>query len=223
MLHDGLGSIAQWRDIPEQVATATGRSVLAYNRRGHGRSTPPLTGPHQTLWLEHEADVTLPQLLDNFDLGPVALVGHSDGASIALLHASRSDAVEAVVALATHTFVEPICAGGIAAMRADPGRLVKLLGRYHDDPAGVFEAWSGVWVTDDFGRWDCRERLASIVCPTWIVQGSDDEYATADQVLTTVAAIGSNATAEFVDECGHVMHHDQPAAVLKVIVRALAL
>ena len=221
MLHDGLGSIAQWRDVPSEVAERTGRRVVAYERPGHGTSTPVPVGPWPTRWLHHEAD-RLGDLLDVLGVERPFLVGHSDGGSIALIAAADGLDVAGVVAIAAHTWVEPICRSSIVEMRARTDAFVAGLARSHDHPAEVFEAWSGVWVSEDFGRWDLRPHLHRIEAPTVIAQGDADEYATAAMVTESVAAVGENARGVFVPGGRHILHHHDPDAVVDLITDAVA-
>lgn len=221
MLHDGLGSVAQWRDTPAAVADRIGVAVLAYNRPGHGRSKPVPAGPWPTLWLHEQAEL-LAALLDRLDIAEPFLVGHSDGASISLIHAASGAPCRGLVALAPHSFVEPVCVAAISAMRDEPSRLIRSLAPYHDDPAAVFEAWSGVWVSEEFGRWDIRDRLVSITCPTLVVQGDADDYATGDQLWSTVDAIGEPARGELLPGYGHLIHHQAVDVVVDLVASAYA-
>ena len=102
MLHDGLGSIAQWRDVPGRIADRLGVGVMAYDRPGHGASTPVPSGPWPADWLSHEAD-RLASLLRELEVQQPLLVGHSDGGSISLIHAATGGDVAGVVALAPHS------------------------------------------------------------------------------------------------------------------------
>lgn len=221
MLHDGLGSIAQWRETPAELADRTGVAVVAYNRPGHGGSTPVPTGPWPTLWL-HEQARLLAALLDRLGINDPFLVGHSDGGSISLIHAASGATVQGIVALAPHSFVESVCVSAISAMRADPARIIRSLNPYHADAAAVFEAWSGVWVSDDFGRWDIRSRLAAISCPTLVVQGDADDYATNVQLWSTVDAIGDAARGELLPGVGHLIHHQRVDVVVDLAASAFA-
>ena len=211
LLHDGLGSIGQWRDVPGELYRATGATVMAYERAGHGASTPPPDGPWPADWLHREADV-LGDLLDQLDIDAPTLVGHSDGGSIALIAAAHGRCRSAVV-LAAHTWVEDLCVGLIQQMRRHRERFTAPLARHHDAPDAVFEAWSGVWVSEDFAAWDIRPLVRSIECPVLVVQGTRDEYATDAQLVETAAAIGANAEMTRVDGGRHVLHHHGPEVV----------
>lgn len=216
LLHDGLGSISQWRDTPAQIAAATGVAVMAYERAGHGGSTPVPDGSWPTDWLHREAGV-FGELLQAMHIDHPLLVGHSDGGTTALLHAAGGGACRGVVALAAHTWVEKRCSDAIAGMRRRPDRFVTSLATHHDAPAELFEAWSSTWVSDAFATWDIRPMLASITVPALVVQGDRDEYATDAQLTETAAAIGTNATVMRVAGARHVIHHEEPAVVTALV------
>ncbi len=218
LLHDGLGSISQWRSVPRQVADRTGVGVLAYERAGHGASTPVPSGPWPPDWLHREAAV-LQRLLDHIGCDRPFVVGHSDGGSTALLHAvDAGTSIRGVLAIAAHTWVEDICRTSIIDMRDQTERFVAGLARHHDAPAEVFEAWSGVWVSEAFRRWDIRPDLGAIAVPTVIAQGTEDAYASASHVHLSVDAIGEQARGHFLDGLGHIAHHDDADAVVDLIV-----
>ena len=224
LLHDGLGSIGQWRTIPGRIAEEAGCTVLAYDRPGHGGSTPVPTGAWPADWLHREAD-RLDRLLTT--LGPQIdgrplLVGHSDGGSIVLLDAAaRPDRDRrGLVTLAAHTWVEQRCVDGIVDMVDQRASIVAGLAHHHQHPEAVFDAWSGVWLSQDFRPWDVRGDLAPISCPTLVAQGRLDEYATEAHVTDTADAIGANAEARLLDGVGHLLHHQDPDLVVSVVVEA---
>lgn len=217
-LHDGLGSVGQWRGVPADVARRSGLTVMAYDRPGHGASTPVPAGPWPADWLHREA-VRLRELVIAMDIDRPRLVGHSDGGSIALLHAAeRPEEVDRVMSLAAHSWVEQVCFDAIAGMAASPHRFVTGLARHHQHPEAVFEAWSGVWTSDAFRTWDIRAMLASVTAPTLVVQGEGDEYATDAQAIETANAIGANATCRLLPGLGHLLHHEDPALVADLVV-----
>jgi pimeloyl-ACP methyl ester carboxylesterase len=219
LLHDGLGSIGQWRDLPELIHDRLGETVLAYDRPGHGSSTPVPDGAWPVDWMQAQA-LLLGELLETLGLDAPLLVGHSDGGSVALLHAAwKPHRVRGVVALAPHSFVEPVCVDAIVTMRDEPGRWINGLDRHHDHPAAVFEAWSGGWTRPEFASWDIRAELASIATPVIVAQGGADEYATDAMVHETVAAIGPNAEGMLVAGAGHLVHHQDPEVVIGLVQR----
>lgn len=219
LLHDGLGSIGQWRAIPAEIAARTGRTVLAYDRPGHGDSTPVPHGPWPTDWLHIEAK-RLAGLLPNIDIAEAPIiVGHSDGGSIALLHAASTEApIRGLLTLAAHSWVERSCYDAIVGMRANTDSIVRGLARDHANPTAVFEAWSGVWVSEPFQSWDIRPALSTVSCPTVVAQGAEDEYAAQSHAFETAAAIGPNAEALLLDDVGHLLHHQDPELVVDLVV-----
>jgi pimeloyl-ACP methyl ester carboxylesterase len=227
-LHEGLGCVDMWRDFPSLVARETGCRTVVYSRWGYGRSEP-LDRPRSPRYMHDEALHTLPDLREALGLERVALIGHSDGASIALIHAGASRwPVDGLAVMAPHEFVESVTLEGIRAAgkaweRTD---LPRRLGRYHRDPEGVFRAWHDTWLSPAFRDWSIEAYLAGIRCPILAIQGEDDEYATMAQLdAITAQAIASPHVEQLrLPRCGHSPHRDQPEAVLHAIgrfVRAL--
>lgn len=226
-LHEGLGSVAQWqqrgRHWPAELCAATGRAGLLYSRRGYGQSDPPANGcaPYPPDYMHTEAWETLPQLLATCGLtapgqpAPIVL-GHSDGATIALLYASRH-AVSGCVAMAPHVMVEPVALSAIAQardayLRSEETQFRTRLQRYHQDPDHAFWPWNGVWLSDAFARFDIRADCARIGVPLLLVQGLEDEYGTLAQ-LDAIAGAAPQAQRLELAQCGHSPHRDQPDAL----------
>ena len=182
LLHEGLGSVGLWRAFPAALAGATGRRVLVFSRFGHGRSEPP-PEPRTPAFFHEEALDVLPDLLPQLDAAGPILVGHSDGASIALIHAA-SHPVRAVVALAPHVFVEPLCLDEIRLAKAtyETGGLRARMGRHHRDPDAAFYGWNDVWLHPDFPDWTIADVLPRIDCPLLLIQGEEDQYGTMAQL-----------------------------------------
>jgi pimeloyl-ACP methyl ester carboxylesterase len=223
MLHEGLGSLAQWKDFPEQLAAATRRRVLAYSRWSYGASEP-LTAPHGVDFMHVEALETLPQLLDSLGVHNPVLFGHSDGASMALIHAARAHRpVTGVVVLAPHVFVERYGLDSIAAARGAylEGELRAKLARYHDDVEGAFWGWNDIWLHPDFVTWNIEALLPEIACPVLAIQGLEDEYGTIEQINRVARAVPQLRRLEL-PQCGHSPHRDQPEAVLAAVTSFLA-
>jgi len=221
-LHEGLGSVALWKDWPARVCDAGGLRGLVYSREGYGRSTPR---PHDERWpptfMNAEADEALPALLDalQVDAGRYWLVGHSDGGSIALIHAARFQArVAGVVAIAPHVMVEDVALASIARAR-DAWASTDLparLGRYHADPTSAFFGWNDVWLSPAFRAWSIEDMLADVRCPVLAIQGTDDEYGTLAQVERIRERVPS-AELLVLDGCGHSPHRDLPDALTRAI------
>jgi pimeloyl-ACP methyl ester carboxylesterase len=223
MLHEGLGSLTLWRDFPQRLSEATGRRTLAYSRFGYGASDP-LDGPRSVDFMHVEALDRLPQFLDALAIERPVLFGHSDGGSIALIHAARAGrAVSTVIALAPHVFVEPYGLNSIAeAKRAylDGDRRAKLA-RHHADVESAFWGWNDIWLNPDFVPWNIEALLPDIACPVLAIQGVDDKYGTMEQIDRIGRGVREFHRLEL-QHCGHSPHRDQPEAVLAAVAAFLA-
>ena len=215
-LHEGLGSIRQWRDFPAKLCAATGHRGLIYDRYGYGQSDV-LAEPRRTVRFMHdEGLVALPGLLRKLDVKKPILIGHSDGASIALIHAGAGNAVSGVVAMAPHVFIEPLCLLSIvkAAKAFETTDLAEKLGRYHRDARKTFYGWADVWLDPEFKGWDIREDyLPGVRCPVLAIQGHDDEYGTMAQLDEIERRVGGPCKLLKLEKCGHAPFRDQPEKV----------
>ncbi|THF67566.1 alpha/beta hydrolase [Pseudothauera nasutitermitis] len=212
-----------WRDFPARVAAATGCAALVYSRQGYGRSTGG-EAPRTADYLHVEALRVLPELLDALEIDAPVLVGHSDGGSIALLHAADAGrTVRGLVVMAPHEFVEEETLAGIRAARAAWATtdLRTRLGRYHADPERVFLSWNDTWLSAEFRAWNIEDCLPRIACPVLAIQGRDDEYATLRQIEVIAERVGDAALLAL-EDCGHSPQRDQPAAVIEAIARFVA-
>jgi len=219
-LHEGLGSVSLWRDFPARVASATGAPAVLYSRRGYGRSTPRAAayGPD---YLHQEAREVLPALLDRLGVRAPVLVGHSDGASIALIYAGSSLPAAGVVAMAPHVSVEEKALAGIRATCAAfaAGELRRRLARHHADVEHAFRGWSEVWLDPEFAQWSIEGLLPAITAPLLVVQGEDDEYATGAQVEAIARAARAPCDVHLLPHCGHSPHRARPARTLELVAR----
>ncbi|MGH2946094.1 MAG: alpha/beta fold hydrolase [Solirubrobacteraceae bacterium] len=203
-LHEGLGSVALWRDFPARVAAATGRRALVYSRLGHGRSDPP-GAPRTPRFMHEEALDVLPALLDRFDVREPVLVGHSDGASIALIHAGTAGRpVAGLVLLAPHVFVEDVSIEGITAARRafEQTDLPERMSRYHRDAHATFRSWNDIWLAPEFRDWSIEDTLKGVSCPVLLVQGDRDEYGTLEQLAAIESGV-RGSTERLVLPSGH--------------------
>ncbi len=219
LLHEGLGSVELWRDFPLALRRATGRRVISFSRFGHGRSQ---TSPWRRDVLGHhhrEALTLLPELLAELDVREPLLVGHSDGASIALIHAGRYP-VSGLVLLAPHAFVEPLTLESIRATRDEylRGQLRERMSRYHDDVDAAFWGWCDMWLHRDFRAWNLEPEAALVTVPTLLIQGAEDPYGTLEQLDRIEARIKGPVT-RLVVPGGHSPHLDAPEHVVDAVAR----
>jgi pimeloyl-ACP methyl ester carboxylesterase len=217
-LHEGLGSIRQWRDFPARVAEATGCRALVYDRYGYGDSDV-LEKKRDIQFMHHEALRSLPELLRNLKIENPILVGHSDGASIALIHAGAGFKVKAVAAMAPHVFIEPICLDSISKISGSfvKSGLEDRLAKYHRDARKTFYGWADVWLDPGFVSWDIRDDyLPKIECPVLAIQGENDDYGTMAQ-LDEIARRVKRSELLKLPDCGHSPFRDQPERTLDAV------
>jgi pimeloyl-ACP methyl ester carboxylesterase len=224
-LHEGLGSIAMWRDWPQALCEQLGMRGLVYSRPGYGLSTPR---PHEEKWpvdfMTAQARDILPALLDALHVDKrersrMWLIGHSDGGSITLLYAAlHPDELAGAVAIAPHVFVEDISVDSIAQTRQlyETTDLRSKLSRYHADVDSAFYGWNDIWLNPAFRQWSIAGELSSIRKPLLAVQGHDDNYGTMVQI-DTIAAHVPHAQRVKLDACGHSPHRDAPQRLNEVI------
>jgi pimeloyl-ACP methyl ester carboxylesterase len=217
-LHEGLGSVAMWKGFPERFCQALGLRGLVYSRPGYGQSTPRAKderwGPD---FMHRQASEVLPALLQALNIERPWLFGHSDGATIALLHAAMWPGQTAgVVVEAPHVFVEEMCFTGIERAREayQQGELRQRLARYHADVDSAFYGWCDAWLAPAFRAWSIEEYLPAIRCPVLAMQGEQDEYATLEQIHRIGRHVAGARTLAIPD-CGHSPHFDQPEALTR--------
>ena len=222
-LHEGLGSISHWKDFPARVADASGCPITIYSRYGSGNSDL-LTEARAVTYMQDEALHTLPDLLARLRIENPILVGHSDGASIALIHAAVHDRVRGLVLLAPHVFVEELSVASIAEAKVkfQTTNLPEKLARHHRDADRTFWGWNDIWLHPDFRRWNIEEYLPRIQCPILIIQGLDDQYGTITQVEAIRQQVGGPVEVLPLADCRHSPQRDQPEAVLAAITKFVA-
>jgi pimeloyl-ACP methyl ester carboxylesterase len=221
-LHEGLGSAARWKDFPDRVCERVGLGALVYSRRGYGASdgVPPVARPAR--YMHDEAHEVLPAVLDAAKLDSVILVGHSDGASIALLFAAEDAGARtrAVVAMAPHLFVEEVAVKSITAIRESWAEtdLRERLAKYHGaNVDGAFLGWNGAWLSPEFREWNIEREVARIAVPVLAIQGEDDEYGTLAQVEAVKRLAKGRVDVRVLAECGHAPWRDRPEETIDAI------
>ncbi len=216
-LHEGLGSLAMWKDFPQQLCAAAGCRGLVYSRPGYGRSTPRAPDERWAPdFMHRQAFELLPALRRALQVDERPwLFGHSDGGSIALLHATKH-AVAGSIVVAPHILVEALSVTSIEQARGAylEGDLPQRLGKYHDDADSAFWGWNDIWLDPAFRAWNIEAELAAITTPLLAVQGLDDEYGTLAQIRGIARRVPQTRLLEIPD-CGHSPHKDQPAALIE--------
>ena len=222
MLHEGLGSVSHWKDFPRVLAEATGAGVFLYSRYGHGGSDA-LEEPRSVSYMHHEAQVVLPEILKKAGIERPLLLGHSDGASVAILYAGMfPNSPVGLILEAPHVFVEDITVSSIAQARVlyQETDLPQRLGRYHSNVDSLFWGWNNIWLDPRFRNWNIESFLDLIRCPVLVLQGAQDEYGTTKQIEAIQRRIPSTS-AIILDDCKHAPHRDGSEATLSAICQFL--
>jgi pimeloyl-ACP methyl ester carboxylesterase len=214
-LHEGLGSLAMWRDFPQQLCNALGVRGLVYSRPGYGQSTPRHADERWAPdFMHRQANEVLPALLQALNVTQAPwLLGHSDGGSIALLYASRHRTA-GVMVMAPHIRVEEVSVQSIAKAKAayENTDLRERLSRYHSDVDSAFWGWNRIWLAPEFRNWSIETELSTLTCPVLAIQGIQDEYGTLAQIRDIQRHVAHTQLLELAD-CGHAPHRDQPQAL----------
>jgi pimeloyl-ACP methyl ester carboxylesterase len=224
LLHESLGCIEQWRDFPAALSQATGRTVVAYDRPGFGRSEH-LTAEPAPSFIEDEAAGGFAAVLEQLEIGPFVVLGHSVGGSMAVHCAARfPDACEALITMAAVTFVEARTLEGIhqaKAWFADTAQRDRLR-RYHGERSDwVLNAWIDTWLAPGFASWSLQPALPAVRCPALAIHGSDDEFGSERHPQLLAQHIAGPLEQALLPGVGHVPHREQPQQVLERITRFL--
>jgi pimeloyl-ACP methyl ester carboxylesterase len=221
MLHEGLGCVALWRDLPMKVAAATGWGVFAYSRAGYGGSDP-VDLPRPLDYMSREARFSLPAVLDAIRFERGILLGHSDGASIAAIYAGEhaDERIDGLVLMAPHLFTEKPGLASIAeaSQAYETGDLRLRLAKYHPDVDNAFWGWNRAWLDPGFKAWNIEDKVERWRVPALVIQGVDDQYGTLAQVRAIEARSPAPVKSLVLDACRHSPQIDQPQATLEAIV-----
>ena len=226
LLHEGLGSVALWRDVPELLAASTGCGVFAYSRFGYGVSDAvPL--PRQMTYMHREAEVVLPEVLRAAEIERAVLLGHSDGGSIAAIYAGLGHAAPALLGLVTiaaHFIVEELNIASIRRIKAEygTGTLRRRLARYHRDVDAAFRGWNDAWLDPRFGGFDISGFLPGIRVPILALQGEVDPYGTVEQLRLFEANVRVPITTKLIAGAQHSPHLEAKDATLAAITGFVA-
>ncbi len=208
-LHEGLGSIGQWRDFPERICIATDCPALVYDRWGYGGSNP-LTEPRRPDYLHDEALLSLPEVLKQCAIDKPIFIGHSDGGSIAIIYGGTyPQKVAGIITEAAHVFVEDVTVEGIkrAVKVYESTDLKSRLAKFHGSNTELmFRGWADIWLSPEFRDWNIENYLPNIICPLIAIQGKDDEYGTPAQVEAIVGKVAGHVRRLMIDNCGHIPH-----------------
>lgn len=224
-LHEGLGSVAMWKDFPQRLCEAANCRGLVYSRPGYGKSTP--RGKDETWqpdFMHRQAFEVFPAIFKaleiNVEVEKPWLFGHSDGGSIALLFAARYPMnTSGTIVLAPHILVENVSVSSIekAKIAYQTTELRSKLARFHDDVDSAFWGWNDIWLNPTFRHWNLTQAIKTISCPLLAVQGLDDEYGTLEQIHGIKRVLPATQLLELAD-CGHSPHRDQPDALIDACV-----
>lgn len=228
-LHEGLGSVSAWRDFPQRLCEQLECPGLVYSRPGYGRSTPRAAAERWGLdFMHQQAHEVLPNLLLALGINsrsqPPWLFGHSDGASIALLHAAKFPRqVQGLILLAPHIMVEPISVQGIEAARVAyvHGELKQALKRHHEDTDSAFWGWNDAWLSPAFRSWSIADEISAIECPVFAAQGLNDAYGTLEQIRGIAQRAKQTELLELAN-CGHSPQREQPEVLIERVSDFLA-
>lgn len=221
LLHEGLGCLEMWRDFPERLHAETGHPVFVYSRHGYGRSTRK-PAPWPLTYMHEEGLTVLPEVLATAGLDRVILVGHSDGASIALVYAGGVDGhrAQSLILMAPHVFNEPVCVASIeqAKVAYEQTSLRERLERYHGDNVDdAFWGWNRAWLDPGFLDWNIEAYLPAVSVPTLLLQGEQDQYGTGKQLEAIQRQLDATVATELIPDCRHSPYIDQPDRVLALI------
>jgi pimeloyl-ACP methyl ester carboxylesterase len=225
LLHEGLGSMRLWRDLPDRLAAATGHGVFAFSRAGYGHSDP-VALPRPLDYMTREALDVLPAVLDAVGLRQGVLLGHSDGASIITIYAGsvQDHRVRGLVLMAPHFFVEPEGLRSIAdARRAyESGDLRERLARHHRNVDIAFCGWNEAWLDPRFRAWSIEDCIDYIRVPVLAIQGREDKYGTEAQIGALAERLYAPLETVMLDDCAHSPFIDQPGRTLDAVSAFIA-
>jgi pimeloyl-ACP methyl ester carboxylesterase len=225
-LHEALGSVAMWKDVPVRIARASGCPVLLYDRLGHGESDPLPPELNQADYLDKESGQILPELLAACKIEQAVLIGHSNGATIALMAAALlPERISAVVAEAAHLFIEKLTLEGIRAHGTPTARaaIVARVARYHRQPIElIFNRWQQTWLAEQAADWNIEKMMNAVHCPVLGLQGEADEFGSPRQLEALAARVSGPVSTRLLSDCRHIPHFQAPQEYQQEVLQFLA-
>jgi len=222
-LHEGLGSIPQWKGFPEVMATKMQLPALVYDRIGYGESDFWINDEIKSKFLHNEADVMLPALINELGItNNIILFGHSDGGTIALIHASNAlPQVKAAIIEAPHVLLEQYSLLGIRKAREilNNEKIISIMNRYHQGRAAMLiDKWTAHWLEANDIDWEAKDKLKKITMPLLLIQGENDDFGTFLQIDTVSEYSNSEIIkVEKIKNCGHVPHLEKQDVILALV------
>lgn len=218
LLHEGLGSVKMWKDWPLYLSEISKRDIVLYSRIGMGKSSP-LIEPRKKDYMHIEAKIILPMVLKKLSLSDPIILGHSDGASIAMIYSGSEFPCSALILEAPHVFVEDVTIKSIkkAKKEWDYNILKNKLNKYHEDVDGAFNGWCNIWLSEHFKEWNIEKYISKIKVPVLIIQGKNDQYGTIEQIERIDAKLATNSEKFILENCFHTPHFEYSEEVCRKI------
>jgi len=206
LLHEGLGSVSMWKDIPEKIYEHTGFNVITYSRAGYGKSSS-IKLPRPLNYMSIEANKYLPNILNQLDLKKFYLIGHSDGGTIAALNSGeiKHDNHCGTILVAPHFFIENFNIKSIRDIKNkyEKEGLKEKLSKYHNNVDNAFYGWSETWLNPKFHKWDITKEIKKIKVPIYAIQGNADPYGSVKQIDILEKHLTVKFEKLILDNCGH--------------------
>jgi pimeloyl-ACP methyl ester carboxylesterase len=223
LFHDSLGCVELWRDFPGRLSLATGRSVIAYDRLGFGKSDP---NPDRltTTFIREEAHSGFSVVHTQLGIEGFVALGHSVGGAMGIVIAGAfPENCRALITESAQTFAEERTLEGIRQAKRtfeQEGQLERLR-KYHGGKAQwVLNAWTETWLAPEFSGWSLDRDLPLVHCPLLAIHGDSDEYGSTQHV-ERIGALAPRATIRILPDCGHVPHRQHEPIVIDAIKELL--
>ena len=220
LLHEGLGSVSMWKDVPEKIYDNTGYNVVTYSRAGYGKSSTVIL-PRPLDYMSIEAKKYLPEVINQLHLKQYILIGHSDGGTIAALNSAsvQSNDLKGIVLVAPHFFIEKFNIESIKKIRNkyEKEGLREKLSRYHDDVDNAFYGWCDTWLNPNFHSWDITDEIQNIKKPVCAIQGNTDPYGSVKQIEVLEKKLYVNVSKLILEKCGHNPFFERTEKSIKYI------